>query len=242
MRTRTSSPRMFARNSPSRPSRGFTLIELMVGLLISTLIVTSAAALFVSMLDSWERGSRSYKMLQAAQTTGDLVERYLRCAVPPTSDSSGAIFWGEDLSVDEAYGHSLTFLSTAGGRFPRTDPPSDRKEIEFIFDPQEDALFSMRIDPSSGDDSAFDGGYLVDLSEMVESFQVLYHDGEEWLDEWIGSELPRAVEFRITFADPEDLSPITGEPKRYQVSRLIAMPMAGQFTLGREFETGEELF
>jgi prepilin-type N-terminal cleavage/methylation domain-containing protein len=102
------SPRLRA----ARRRRAFTLIELIVGLAVSTLILGAAAGVFVTTMQSWERGSNTRRMLQAAQTTGDLVEKHLRSAVAPSSGVN-VIFWGFDLSNGEQHGHWLTLISTA---------------------------------------------------------------------------------------------------------------------------------
>lgn len=220
----------------SRARPAFTLIELLVGLTISTLIVSAAAGLFVTTLRSWERGSRSHEILQLAQTTSDLIERHLRSAVPP-STTGYAVFWGLDLSNDMTRGHSLSFISTAPGRFPRSLPPTNASEIEFYLDPETGDGFAMRIDSSPDDEPDF-GGYYARFSPLIQSFEVIYFDGTEWLEEWFANELPQAVEFTFTIADPEDVSPVTGEPRAYRVKRLVAMPLAPN--LDEEVPFGQE--
>src|SRR5438309_1658863 len=58
--------------------RGFTLIEILVGLVISTMILGAAASVFVTGTRSWEKGNRAYKTMQTARTIADLIERHLR--------------------------------------------------------------------------------------------------------------------------------------------------------------------
>jgi hypothetical protein len=96
-------------------------------------------------------------------------------------------------------------------------------EIEFYFDPSDGDGLSMRID-STPDEFADEGGYRGELSNLVTSFQVVYFDGFEWLEEWFEDGLPQAVEFRITFVDPADIDDDTGQPREYQVSRLVTLP------------------
>lgn len=199
--------------------RAFTLVELLVGLLISTMILGAAAAAFSTMMSSWERGDAAYGMIQTARSVGDLIERQLRSAIDPESGVD-VIFWGEDLSDGEIGGHRITLLSSAPVRFPRSLPLTDASEIEFVFDPSLAESMSMRID-SSPDDLPDGGGYRISLSENVVAFQVMYFDGEEWLEDWLTSGLPQAIEFTVTFVKPE-----TG--KEFQISRLVALPLAIQ--------------
>lgn len=223
--------------------RGFTLMELMVGLAISTIILGAAAGIFVSTMQSWERGSNTHRMMQVAQTTGDLVEKHLRSAVAPASGTN-VIFWGFDLTDGETPGHYLTFLSSAPGRFPRAAELTDTSEIEFYFDPLDGEGMSMRID-SVPDDYPDEGGYRGSLSPLITGFQVMYHDGFEWLEEWFEDGLPQAVEFRITITDPEDIDAETGTPRVFQVSRLVSLPTAprqdpGALETGTTFQSGTQ--
>lgn len=181
--------------------RGFTLIELLIGLLISTMILGAAAGVFVTATQSWERGNRRYKTLQAARATSDLLERHLRSAMPPGNNANW-IFWGEDLSGDSAAGCRLSFLSSSPGRFPKSGPATEAVEIEFSFDPSLGGGLTMRID-STPDEFPSDGGYELTLSSRVRSFEALFYDGVEWTTEWYESDLPAAIEFTIGFDDEE---------------------------------------
>ena len=207
-----------------RAARGLTLLELLVSLSISTLIVGASASVFVTTLHSWERGSQRYKILQIAQSTGDLIERNLRSAVSPATGRD-VLFWGIDLSDGETPGHQIIMRSSAIGRIPRSQPMVDSSEIEFYFDPGDGGGFQMRID-SSPDEYPDQGGYNISLSPLIQSFKVNYFDGEEWLENWVEDSLPLSVEFRFTVSDPKDVSPVTGQPSVYEFSRLVTMPAA----------------
>lgn len=207
-----------------RAARGLTLLELLVSLSISTLIVGASASVFITTLHSWERGSQRYKILQVAQSTGDLIERNLRSAVSPETGED-VLFWGIDLSNGETPGHQIIMLSTAIGRIPRSQPLTDTSEVEFYFDPDDGDGFQMRID-SSPDEYPDQGGYNISLSPLIQSFKVNYFDGEEWLEDWVEEGLPLSVEFRFTVSDPKDVSPVTGQPSVYEFSRLVTMPTA----------------
>lgn len=182
----------------AKRSRAFTLVEILVGMGISTLILGAAAAVFVTALGSWEQGAESYRLLQAGQTIGDLVERHLRAAVSPerASGDVSIYFWGEDLSTDDVYGHRITLMSSSASRFPRSAAMTDVSEIDFEFDPEGEDGLTMRID-STPDEFPDDGGYRAVLSPMVKSFEVKYFDGTEWSEEWYASELPQAIEFHV---------------------------------------------
>lgn len=218
-----------------RVSRAFTLLELLVGLTVATLIVTAAAGVFVATLDAWQRGSESAQLLQAGRTAADTIERHLRGALPPELRDD-YVFQGEDLSDEAAFGHRLTLASANVARFPRAESAADAWELEITYDPVETDGLTLRLDPSP--DNEYDtGGYLMDLAPGVTSFQVLYYDNGEWLEDWYRDELPHAVEFHLTLeavdpaADP-DAEPTRdddGPPRRsITVSRIVTLPMAGE--------------
>jgi hypothetical protein len=105
-------------------------------------------------------------------------------------------------------------------------------EVEFAFDPAEEGGLTMRIDPTPGEELD-DGGETVELSPWVKSFKVLYFDGEEWVDEWLGDTLPRAVEFHLTIADGDagDRASSAGggrAPETATFSRMVVLPVEGE--------------
>jgi type II secretion system protein J len=207
-----------------RPGGGFTLIELLVGMSISTLILGAAAGVFVTTLNTWDQGGRRARLIQTAQATGDLIERRLRSAVPP-SGNDPFVFEGEDLSTEGADGHRLTFLASAGGQIPRAQAPTDLSEVELVFDPAGDDALSMRLE-SPPEDLLDEGGYRITLSPLVKDFSVLYFDGTEWVEEWSENRLPRAVEFHLTFEEDARSLERGKQPYTAQVSRLVTLPMA----------------
>ncbi|MCE5229488.1 hypothetical protein LLG95_07815, partial [bacterium] len=182
-----------------RTNSAFTLLELMLGIIISTMILTACAMVFSTAMRSWEQGSEARNTLQVGQTISDLIERHLRSAMAPEKREGGAVFLGEDLSDGGVSGHKLTLVSSAPGRFPRSSAPTDSCEIDFCFDPTKEDGLTMRIDASPDDDPAA-GGQSLPLSKDVVGFQVQYFDGEDWVDEWDDEKLPVAVEFTLAIA------------------------------------------
>lgn len=187
------------RTLPGRPA-GFTLVEVMVSVVIATMILGAASSVFITAMNGWERGGRQEEVLRVARTTGDLIERHLRSAVPPTSDGY-RIFDGEVLGDDVTPGHRLTLFSSAQGRFPRDLPPTDVSEVEFELDPESGDGMLMRID-ATPDDDPYEGGYTIQLSPLIRQFSVTYFDGEEWVEDWYRTSLPKAVELTMAIAYP----------------------------------------
>lgn len=212
---------------------GFTLIELMLALTISTVILGAAGVALVTMIDSHERGSRAASIMKEARSIADLLERHLRSAMPPDS-ADYVVFEGEDLSDDETDGHRLTLLSAAPGRFPRSAPLRDASEVTFELDPQEADGLTMRID-ATPDDLPDRGGYLMSLGDSVRSLSVTYYDGKDWIPDWTRQYLPMAVQFTITL-EPRAESQSGGSDRTasekaddtspyYSLTRLVWLPL-----------------
>jgi prepilin-type N-terminal cleavage/methylation domain-containing protein len=215
---------------------GFTLVELMMGIVISTMIMGATAAAMVTVLENWKRGSGVYEEQQAAEKTCDLFERHLRGALAPASGDN-AVFTGTDLSLDELHpGHILTMRSGAASRFPRNLPPTDASEVTFEFDPALDARLIMRIQ-SPPDSLPEEGGYQVTLSDRIVGLRILYFDGIDWIESWeFQNSLPMAVEFHLWLERGEGRPPdadLTYDPilegNVREVRRLIWLPI-GQGT------------
>lgn len=220
-------------HSLCRGAKAFTLIEIMLGLMISMMILGACAVVFSTALHAWESGSEARQALQTAQTISDLIERHLRSAMPPEDRMGGAVFVGEDLSEGDISGHRLTLLSTAPGRFPRSAPPTDCSEIEFCFDPNDESgepALKMRID-ATPDDDAYSGGETIPLSQDVVGFQVQYCDGTDWYDDWDEQKLPAEVEFSIVIAlrrlKPGETAADLRPGELMVVKRTLALPRAG---------------
>lgn len=210
---------------PRHRRAAFTLMELLLGMVIGTMILAACAGVFATAVRSWEQGARKTDVLQTAQSLADLIERHLRAAQPPEDVLFAPIFEGEDLTAGEQAGHRLTLYSAAPGRFPRAIAPTDMAEIEFTFDPLDpEGAFSIRIDGSPDDDS-WGGGYVTPLSDRVRAFSVSYYDGYEWWPDWFQSSLPEAVEFTLSIQEGE--GEWDGDPANlFTLKRLVALPLA----------------
>jgi hypothetical protein len=222
-----------------RRRAGMTLVELITAMMVSVLLIGTAFATFWSSTQAWEKAKRRTEMLRLLEGTADVIIRHLRSIEPPFMEYNST-FVAIDDSDDLASYDSMTFLSSANARFPRQLAFSDLCEIEFFLESgitdemTAEAVDAsdlapglyMRIDPTP-DDELETGGYLVPLGEIVTSFDIRYFDGYEWVEEWyFESEVPEAVEFSITVADPlERENPMT-------LTRLVVISNAEQINGG----------
>lgn len=194
---------------------GFTLIELLVSLTISTMILGVSASVFTATLSSWDRGSQVYETQQIAKTSIDLLERYIRTAILPV-DTGEVVFVGEYPEELGGTGFRLTMLSTASGRFPRFLPPTDSSEVSFTYDPDTVEGLILRVD-ATPDDDPYDGGYAIELNRRIQGFEVLFYNGEEFIEEWTDIALPLAVQVTITVLDENDVF-------SDMITRVISLP------------------
>lgn len=182
--------------------RGFTLMEMLVALLISTLVMAAAASVFVTTTQGWERGRKAARLNQTAQSTSNLLERYIRAAVPANTDGRDVMV-GESLDSESGSYH-LLFVTSAQNRLMPGRQASDCSVVDFSFDPARGNTLFMRINPSS-DNIFLEGGYELPVAEGVLMFSARFFDGTEWLDEWYEPGLPLAIEFSFVL-DEQKLS------------------------------------
>jgi len=182
--------------------RAFTLMEMLVALLISTLVMAAAASVFVTTTQGWERGRKAARLNQTAQSTSNLLERYIRAAVPANTDGRDVMV-GEALDSESGSYH-LLFVTSAQNRLMPGRQASDCSVVDFSFDPARGNTLFMRINPSS-DNIFLEGGFELPVAENVLMFSARFFDGTEWLDEWYEPGLPLAIEFSFVL-DEQELS------------------------------------
>jgi type II secretion system protein J len=204
--------------------RGFTLVEIMVGIIISSLIISAAYSAYLGANRAWEAARSSKRHHQHARVALGIMEQYLRAALAPDTEAS-IVFDGQDFSDEEAEGpasHTLRFASTGGpaNAGPRTR--SDLCEVEFYLSEAtqtEPSSLMMRrsalptgewsedLEGSDEEEEAIDSTEEALLASEVVEFAVRYFDGEEWIEEWyLATDLPVAVELTLVFSESAEES------------------------------------
>ena len=220
----------------STPRRAFTLVEVLVGIMISSMIITSAFAAYMTAISSWKKSRQASNYYQHARVALTLMERYLRAALPPGQETN-IVFEGEnslELELFDAAGttpasedadgslesDTLRFSTTGGPIVAGHRKVGDICEVQFYLSaPPEGTAPSLMMQKSvlptdeaswfeDEDVETMDEAYAnppAELAPNVISFDVMYFDGYEWVDEWItesSSSLPRAVQITLVFAAP----------------------------------------
>jgi type II secretory pathway component PulJ len=185
-----------------RPSRGFTLLEVLLGLALTVLLL---ALLFSALRLAQRSEARGRKMQEASQrlrATAEYVAWLLRGAYPYMTEKEG-----QSLVVFEGKGDSLVFITSSTLRYGAAlqDEPglklvrlwSDEeglKMAEGLFFMTEEELQEYVLDEAVG---GLELGYLQGTEE-----------GPRWASEWDPQEgkLPLAVRFRFVLQGQGRLS------------------------------------
>lgn len=202
--------------------RGFTLAELVVASTITALLATGTVAMLRSSAAVQGRVAGQSEVQWQARWAVDAVAGALRNAwLAGENDLAieGVDGWAGDLPADR-----IRFFTVRDEPVRLAQPESDVKECEFFLArPDERAAPALvrRLDPTRNE-RPDGGGVLEGLAEGIVGFDVTYHDGREWVDEWPAERKgwPLAIRVRVLAADP------SGEPggRPWSVSRLVAFP------------------
>lgn len=203
-------------NSPA-----FTLVELLVALMVTILLVGSAAAVLRAVTGARQVTENRLQGEQAATVALRTITSALRNAYRPVSDND-VLFEGT-LERSEPFPLARVRFRAIDRRVIRAgQPESDVHEIEFFLrdDGSRPAPMLMRrTDPTRNIDP--DGGGVVEpLAMDILGLDLQYFDGQQWLDRWAETEKrwPTAVNVRLIYlADAA-----TG--RQGAVSRLVNFP------------------
>lgn len=170
------------RNNP-----GFTLVELLVALMVTVLLVGSAAAMLRSVARAREVMETRVHGGQEASVALRAITSALRNAYRPVTDDDVLLEGG--LERSEPFPVARVHFRAVDRRIIRVgQPESDVHEIEFfIRDDGRNSTLMRRTDPTRNPPP--DGGGVVEpLASDIVGLNVQYLDGQKWLDRWPESE------------------------------------------------------
>jgi len=219
----------------ARPSRaaGFTLLEILATVLISTFVILAAISGYVNTTRQSERITALMRDRLTALAVLDRVAREIEGAVlivkPPELDpiSHPWFFRAESNSLDGA--DRLRFVSRGRRSAGLEGPSSDVSEIAFFVESGEDDTVNLYqwVSPTAPTSTSFDYPDSGDeaslvLATGVRAFGFRFLDREgEWIDEWDstspaqGNELPAQVEIRLVMPPVDDLIETDGYDDGY---------------------------
>jgi len=156
-------------------SKGITLLEMIVALVIFTAVMLSATMIFKNSLYRFGRQASGKKIYSEAARVMAYMERYLPSAM--CNDMEGR------MRIDFAGAKdSLRFVSAFS-----EGPESDLAKFGIYFDGDESAVKAavLRVDGRKPDfvfPAGFAGAQV--LGECIDSFRLSYFNGSDWQDEW----------------------------------------------------------
>jgi len=194
-----------------RGRRGFTLVEILIGMIISSMIVGSAFAAYLAAHSSWERCRASSTQYQYGRAALSVLEQYVRAALPP-DDQANIVFEGEDNPDGEedapTHWDTLHFASSGSLASPGPRVRADLCDVKFSVVQDPGTMLGILVmsrrnlpaNPLLPEVEKPEKGVLV--THLVR-FNIIYFNGKEWLNDWVlEKELPKAVEIGLEIADP----------------------------------------
>lgn len=203
----------------SNPRSGFTLVEVILSLLLTSLILAALYGCYAAGIRAWRAGMVRADLSQNARVVLDTMTRDLEAAFL-SPNGFGTRFVGRNI-VDEELGRDLdelTFIAINNDPYLGVNGQSDLQEIQYYIDtdPETPALWLVRRADPTPDNDPFTGGRSSLLGVRVISLDFRYLGGRDnWAYEWDSdSRIPRAV--RITLTVEPDLrhagGGVRGEP------------------------------
>ena len=217
---------------------GFTLLELLVAIFITTLVVSLVTGSFFQIINAKEKVESELEKLHEARViftriSKDLANVYPRGAVSSDNKDYPYIYFMGTKEGD----NSRLQLSSFTRDIVSYERESDQSEVTYFLEildedtfDEEEPVYALvrRENPWFGNES---GGTQYAISEKVSSFKINYLNKkptddplieEKDIDEWdakaLGGRYPKAVEIELVLIDDE------GQKDEY--SSIILLPIA----------------
>jgi len=110
-----------------------TLVEILMGMMVSALLVGTAFSTFWVATQSWEKSKRRAQMVRLLDGTADLIARHLRAIQPPFYQGTPAFLAIDDGDEVNDY-DTVAFVSAANPRTPPELNVSNLCEVQFHID------------------------------------------------------------------------------------------------------------
>jgi len=207
----------------TRTHHGFTLVELVAALSVTVLVVGSTAVILRTVTAARGRVDKQMAAQQEARAAINAVVTALRNAQRPAPDQRPLLDGADDWRGDEP-ADRIRFFTISHRTVRHEQPESDLRQVEFALMESDDpdaagAKLMRRTDPTLNAEP--DGGGIIErIAENVVSFDIRYHNGIDWQDDWPERQngWPKAIRVRLSIVHDQQRHTLRS------VSRLIAFP------------------
>lgn len=230
-------------NLLSHACRGFTIAEILVAILITSIIASVIYGSYMGSLRIIYDSQKDMERMNMARLILDRISSDLSCAFL-RDYREYLVFVGMDSGEGKTGADSVMFTASNNDRPERDSAESDLCEISYYLDPDEGGeLFILRRKDPTLDEDPFSGGETRIIGEGVAGLDLEYFDGESWLPSWDSRDdnsLPRAARITLVFVTEEEGGEGEGEEAiRYTTfGTEVAIPLGGSWEEEEE-EEGE---
>lgn len=199
-----------------RSSRGFTLVETMVAVLMLTVVIGAIYGTYRAASSSASLAEERADLNQTARVLLSQINRELTCAYQQASAQESSMVGENTEGSESALQHDrLQVLTTAQSVIPVKGPAGDQRQVTYTLETNsfnEPIAFFVQVDPRPELSVSDEAPEPVELSAMVVGFNCKYLDGEtdEWQDDWTDRQvLPKAVRVELSLqSDREGAKPV----------------------------------
>jgi general secretion pathway protein J len=198
-----------------RATRGFTIIEIMIAMVIFGMIVAAIFATWSALVHGSVAGNRAAATAQRSRMAMRTLEDSLGSALSYVADVQYYTFDAENGS--EPY---LSFVSKLSPSFPRSGRWPDSEVRRVTFSVEKGDNYSKRLvlrqAPVLMDMDEDEQNYPVVLANDVKKFEMEFWDKQkgDWLDEWTQTnQIPQMVKFTMQ---------MNNEP--VELTRIVSLP------------------
>lgn len=183
---------------------GFTLVEVLLASMLSTLVITGAFFSLSVMLKAFSARQGSGQATETAALIFERIRQDLESVyLSPNSDMTR--FVGMDEQSEQFDADNLTFVSMVNDPTALGQGTSDLAEVQYYIDlddstPERGLLRRFDATP---DQDPFTGGTVALLGPRVVMLNITYFDGQLWMPEWDSeSAIPQAINVQIGLFHP----------------------------------------
>ena len=178
--------------------RGFTLLELLIGLAIATLIIAAAYTTLFSLNRAQDAASQGMEQRRVLRSTLDMLRREL-ASLRYFPDDKRLRFVVEDRDY---FGKPASTLTCSTLAAPTPAPVSDQLRVRYRIDSSQERLTLTK----ASQDLLLDGDEpkAYPLLDELEGFLVECSDGNRWLKTWdteLTKSVPKLIRVTITLRE-----------------------------------------